>query len=321
MGNRKRKSHSGYNNYIKKLCKFGVDKKKTNSDTSSPVYTNIAEINNETDLNNNYLENDANNLSKFCQTDLANTKSIGIQTENYFSDYKTLISDFTFQNLKDLFEIFVDSFHEWNSINLRIFSLIIYIILRTFRIKYTITEEFLDSLNLLSIRRCQFWLKEIFRNDDIAVVLNDNRGKYRRHVFYEIYPELEIEAKAFALENSIKKKSDFTVYELAKFIDKRFKELYKDDLRLNFTENAESDGGALIRSVESCRLDLKSWGCKWDSVKNRPYFIGHENEDVVKSRNDFIKYFLENKHLYYTAYGDEKGSVRFKKPEPKSRRE
>ncbi len=58
--------------------------------------------------------------------------------------------------------------------------------------------------------------------------------------------------------------------------------------------------GELIRSVSSCNIDVLKWGARWDDNKNRPYFEGHEREDVVEARNKFFKYFLENKELYFT---------------------
>jgi hypothetical protein len=33
---------------------------------------------------------------------------------------------------------------------------------------------------------------------------------------------------------------------------------------------------------------------------NRPYYEGHEREDVVLARKDFVEYFNSRKHLYYT---------------------
>ena len=57
----------------------------------------------------------------------------------------------------------------------------------------------------------------------------------------------------------------------------------------------------LVRSVYSCNVDLIKWGAKWDDNKNRPYFEGHEREDVVSARTSFLKHFTEAKSLYYTV--------------------
>jgi hypothetical protein len=33
---------------------------------------------------------------------------------------------------------------------------------------------------------------------------------------------------------------------------------------------------------------------------NRPYYEGHERADVILAREEFVKYFHERRHLYYT---------------------
>jgi hypothetical protein len=61
----------------------------------------------------------------------------------------------------------------------------------------------------------------------------------------------------------------------------------------------------LIRSEKSCRLDLRRWGAKFEANSQRPHFEGHERDDVVKHRNEFINYFLAYKDYYYTITDDE----------------
>ena len=43
---------------------------------------------------------------------------------------------------------------------------------------------------------------------------------------------------------------------------------------------------------------------------------GHEREDVVVKRKEFVEYFLQNKHLYYFAHRDSKGEAIINIPEP-----
>ncbi len=62
----------------------------------------------------------------------------------------------------------------------------------------------------------------------------------------------------------------------------------------------EAFSNDLIRSERSCRLDLPRWGAKFEASSQRPYFEGHERDDVVKHRNEFINYFLAHKDFYYT---------------------
>lgn len=54
------------------------------------------------------------------------------------------------------------------------------------------------------------------------------------------------------------------------------------------------------------------WGAKWDSNKNRPYFEGHERDDVVAERKKFVEYLLSNKPLYYYPEKDNQGKFSFK---------
>ncbi|CAF3889700.1 unnamed protein product, partial [Rotaria sp. Silwood1] len=60
-----------------------------------------------------------------------------------------------------------------------------------------------------------------------------------------------------------------------------------------------------VRSERSCRLDLKKWGAKFEKNSQRPYFEGHERDDVVNNRNMFINYFLSRENHYYTLTDDE----------------
>ncbi|CAF1133343.1 unnamed protein product [Brachionus calyciflorus] len=39
-------------------------------------------------------------------------------------------------------------------------------------------------------------------------------------------------------------------------------------------------------------------GLTWGNNKKRPFFQGHEREDVVQSRNEFVKLFSESKSLF-----------------------
>ncbi|CAF4575974.1 unnamed protein product, partial [Didymodactylos carnosus] len=64
-------------------------------------------------------------------------------------------------------------------------------------------------------------------------------------------------------------------------------------------------GTGLIRSVESLRLDMRKWGIHYEANGSRPYFIGHEREDVVEHRKKVIDYFLAREHNYYRLTDDD----------------
>jgi hypothetical protein len=65
------------------------------------------------------------------------------------------------------------------------------------------------------------------------------------------------------------------------------------------------DENESIRSFSSLRLDLCRWGVKWTKNGKKPYFIGHEREDVVEHRNKFIRFMIENQcRLYQQTASD-----------------
>jgi hypothetical protein len=140
------------------------------------------------------------------------------------------------------------------------------------------------------VKHAHLWTKSILE-DGVETILNDGRGLYERTDFYEMYPELETEAKLFALNNASKKNATFTVKSLAIFLTEKFQELSGEIV----------EKGELIRSCFSCNVDLIRWGAKWDDNKNRPYFEGHERADVVESRKNFLQYFTNAKNFYYTV--------------------
>jgi hypothetical protein len=64
----------------------------------------------------------------------------------------------------------------------------------------------------------------------------------------------------------------FDAFELATFIDNQFYSL---------TGIKKDPEDALIRSVQSYRLDLRRWGARFDSNSQRPYFEGHERIHII----------------------------------------
>ncbi|CAF0906583.1 unnamed protein product [Brachionus calyciflorus] len=129
-------------------------------------------------------------------------KSVECQTENY----KTRIqNNIHIQTISNLFAILFDLIPGFNSKHMRIISVAIYTLLRILNIKFETCRLILESLNLLSIRTCHSWVLTIIDEDNPCVILRDGRGCYKPITFYENYPELEIEAKAFALNEESKK--------------------------------------------------------------------------------------------------------------------
>ena len=92
------------------------------------------------------------------------------------------------------------------------------------------------------------------------------------------------------------------------FIDMRFRELFKN------MHDEDYDNKTLVRSEDSCQVDLFRWGARWDKNKNRPYFEGHEREDVIATRKEFYEYFLSNKDFYYYPVSDDEKKLNWNKP-------
>jgi hypothetical protein len=243
---------------------------------------NVSDLNEAVDFNNNI-----ENLS-----DINATKMIDASTstnKKYLYSSKNFEKDFRLKILCIILDILRSKVIGWNSIHERVLSIFIDILLRIFQISYETRKILLKKLNCNSVSSCQEWYNKILLNEnDPFVIITDKRGGYRREEFYELYPELEIEAKLYALEQTSKKSAIFTTNQLALFLTKRFEEI--NEIKLN--------DGQLIRSEASCRLDLLKWGACWEKNSSRPYFEGHERPDVIEQRQNFIKFFHENKHLY-----------------------
>jgi hypothetical protein len=172
--------------------------------------------------------------------------------------------------------------------NPRFLSTMVYMILKHFDISFRHADAFLSSIGGMTAKTCHKWTETFLK--DFGEFVNDGRGGKHKDGFYDVYPDLEIEAKAFVVAACSQKSNSFVVSDLANFVDKRFYEI----------NNLVKTDNALIRSVESCRLDLRRWGARYKANSNRPYFEGHERADVVVHRKEFIKYFLARKHEYYS---------------------
>jgi hypothetical protein len=197
-------------------------------------------------------------------------------------------------NIRDLICILVDFIPQFGAVHCRILSTIIYLLLRNLEMPYEKCRDMLKVLGLLSIQIVHSWVLTIIDEDDICIILRDGRKGHKNNKFYDEYPEIEMKAKAYAIDRASKKKSNFDTKDLANFVDCLFKETYPDLL-----VKMEWDPTKLIRSEESCRVDLLKWGAKFDKNKNRPYFEGHEREDVIICRKEFVSYFDKHKDCYF----------------------
>lgn len=188
------------------------------------------------------------------------------------------------QTIGDLFEL---CRHGCGS---RKLTTLLYMLLRHLDFPWRLIDDVFRKIGANRCETAHIWA-QVFLSGDIEAFLDDGRGGKHSDTFYDIFPELEIEAKSFVVEACSRKTADFTVADLAKFVDSKYYEA---------TGTAKVDA-ALIRSEQSCRLDLRRWGARFEANSQRPYFEGHERPDVVAHRKQFLEYFLDRKENYHTV--------------------
>ncbi len=79
----------------------------------------------------------------------------------------------------------------------------------------------------------------------------------------------------------------------------RFRELFPEQAAFYETDS-------LVRSELQCRSDLLKWGAQFGKNGNRPYFEGHEREDVVKKRKEFVQKLIWDKEKCHYPTKDDK---------------
>lgn len=164
--------------------------------------------------------------------------------------------------------------------------------MKHFKISNLEIESVLKKFELLSIKTTTFWVNQCSKGDFSGLQF-DGRINGRHEEFYDIYPDIEIEARNYAIIKASEKSSAFTVYDLAVYIT----ELYEKETGENLI--------TLVRSESSCKRDLIRWGAYLGKNSNRPYFEGHERVDVVEHRERFVGYFASREHFYYQIESDQ----------------
>ena len=144
-------------------------------------------------------------------------------------------------------------------------------ILKHFKISFSDADAFPLSIGAMT---CHKWTQTFLYDFDDFV--NEGRGEKQKGSFYDVYPDLEIEARGFVVSSCSQKYSSFTIADLATYIDTRFYEI----------SNLKKTDDGLIRSIETCRLDLRRWSTKYKANSSRSYFGAHESTDVVAHRNN-----------------------------------
>jgi hypothetical protein len=70
---------------------------------------------------------------------------------------------------------------------------------------YEKCRDMLKVLGLLSIQTVHSWVLTIIDEDDICIILRDGRKGHKNNKFYDEYPEIEMKAKAYAIDRASKK--------------------------------------------------------------------------------------------------------------------
>jgi hypothetical protein len=185
-------------------------------------------------------------------------------------------------HIGDLFQMCI------HQCNLQKLSTFIYMVLRHFNFTWRDIDGFMSDVGAMRCITANKWA-EIFVNGDLDEFLKDERGGKRGDSFFDLYPELEVDAKLFVADACSRKSADFRSIDLANYIDSSYYKL----------TNRTKCQNELIRSEKMCRWDLRRWGYRFDLNTQRPYYKGHDRADVLAYREKFLDYFLSKKHHYY----------------------
>ena len=180
------------------------------------------------------------------------------QTERTAAYVKFIKSEQSLKLLGDLVSLLIDETRV--HLKERLISVIIFKLLKFVGAKFEVIRAILERLDCHSINSAHKWAFMV--EDDVSSILSNQKGKYEREFFYDLFPEIEMVAKAFALEKTQQKTCAFSVLELAKFITQQFIEQGWGNV----------PEGELVLSESSCRADLVRWGATWCSNSKRPYF-------------------------------------------------
>ncbi|CAF4615510.1 unnamed protein product, partial [Didymodactylos carnosus] len=133
-------------------------------------------------------------------------------------------------------------------------STLVYMSLRFFDIKRENVDEYLKSIGFMSAQTSHKWAK-VFSKGDYEEFSNDLCGGKQTDSFYDTFPEIEADGKAFVVQACSQKSGEFKASDLAQFIDEKYCELTKIKKQI---------GDDFIRLERSCRLDLRRWGAKFE---------------------------------------------------------
>ncbi|CAF4653236.1 unnamed protein product, partial [Rotaria sp. Silwood2] len=103
-------------------------------------------------------------------------------------------------------------------------STLLYMSLRFFNIKWEDVDEYLKSIGFMTAKTSHKWAT-VFIKGDYEEFSGDLRGGKQTDSFYDTFPEIEVDAKAFVIQACSQKSGEFKALDLAQFIDEKYYEL------------------------------------------------------------------------------------------------
>ena len=111
-------------------------------------------------------------------------------TDEKSQDQGRFLEKLDLTTINDIFQLCKD---EYGS---RKLTTLLYMILRHFGYQWQVTDDFLQQISANRYETAHKWT-ETFLSGDFEAFLEDGRGGKSTDSFYDTFPELEIEAKAF----------------------------------------------------------------------------------------------------------------------------
>jgi hypothetical protein len=150
------------------------------------------------------------------------------------SDYELKIKKYIcLNNICHHYDILKDSCPNWNSIQDRVFSVIVYMLLKSFDLKWDYIANILGELNCINIKYAHAWCRSILDNGSINI-LDDQRGKHHHEEFMIFTPKLKFHCEYSPSEgfwcfskDHVRKYNDQNYETMKRLINEAFA-IYKD---------------------------------------------------------------------------------------------
>ncbi|CAF1492275.1 unnamed protein product [Didymodactylos carnosus] len=277
----------------------GISKKKTKYRSLVSKRWSSGSLPNNSFVEQENEEEKENMQQSATEDELSTARKVDVKDEDYSPPPEDGTNEFS---NKEILSVIGDLFTLCSQqCSRQYLSTLLYMLLRYVNMPWRECDKIFRVSGSMRCQSASEWA-QLYLND-FEEFTAEHRGGKPTDSFWDVFQSLEVESRAFVVEEYSKKSSAFKTADLAAFIDQRYYEI--NSLKKTTDE--------LIRSVEMCRLDkgekayfyMKRWGARNEENKNRSYFEGHERPDVVKHRNEFVQYFLMRKNNYYTLSDDE----------------